>query len=280
MEGVRRGLNLESLFRILRKGEIWIAYLAGVTVRRRRRRPLHNEIMLWLALSAGALQQSTFRPPLGTPLRSPAVHALLSPSATPSSSAVRRTAKGRRTEIDGSPAGEGGAAAAVLREARARALPRPPAAVVEIIDDAFYGTYDAVEINALWDQVKSCYGNELAAIEAVKRQPYIINPTYTWPPPLLTRSKDALVEVLGSEDEALEVMLKNPAGAHGSPAHLCNNSSFAVKHRPASFQWRLPRCVLLAQCCSAARPASSTSEATRSSSSPTYATSEVRCRRG
>ena len=54
-------------------------------------------------------------------------------------------------------------------------------------------------------------GTEERAIEAVSRQPYLINPTYTWPPPLISRSKAALVDVLGSEVDALEVMLKNPA---------------------------------------------------------------------
>ena len=91
--------------------------------------------------------------------------------------------------------------------------------MLDVIDGAFYGTYDQVEINALWEQTRKCYGTEERAIEAVERQPYLLNPTYTWPPPLLSRSKVALVEVLGSEEEALEVMLKNPAvlqcGANG-----------------------------------------------------------------
>ena len=143
----------------------------------------------------------------------PTINALLSPGTSSSSPGPlgRRTASGRRTEWDGSLAGEGSAAAALIRDARGRALPRPPAVVLDVIDTAFYSEYDAIEINALWAQVRKCYGTEERAIEAVTRQPYVLNPTYTWPPPLLSRSKDALVQVLGSEEDALEVMLKNPA---------------------------------------------------------------------
>ena len=59
--------------------------------------------------------------------------------------------------------------------------------------------------------MRRCYGTEERALEALNRQPFLLNPTYTWPPPLLSRSKAALVQVLGSEEEALEVMRKNPA---------------------------------------------------------------------
>ena len=102
-------------------------------------------------------------------------------------------------------------AAALIRERWAKSLPRPPQEVLELLETRFTKVYDPVEINALWAQVKSCYGTEVRAIEAVSRQPFLLNPTYTWPPPLLSRSKEALVEVLGSEAEALEVMRKNPA---------------------------------------------------------------------
>lgn len=123
----------------------------------------------------------------------------------------RRTAKGRRFEIDGSAAGEGGALGRLQREAWARTLPRPPAAVLDISSATFVSEYDDVEINALWAAVRRCYGDEALAIEAVRRQPYLLNPSYTWPPPLLSRSKAALVDVLGSEEETLEVMMRNPA---------------------------------------------------------------------
>ena len=73
--------------------------------------------------------------------------------------------------------------------------------------------YDAndVEVRALWAACVEAYGDPARATEAVLRQPTIISPRYTWPPPLLARSKAALVESLGSEEEALEVMRQNPA---------------------------------------------------------------------
>ena len=146
-----------------------------------------------------------------SPPRHPAIIALLSTSSSSAKSSGTRTAAGRRTEIDGTPAGQGGLGAALFRERWAKSLPRPPREVLELLDDKFSKAYDPVEINALWAQVKTCYGTEARAIEAVTRQPFLLNPTYTWPPPLLVRSKEALVEVLGSEEEALEVMRKNPA---------------------------------------------------------------------
>ena len=47
-------------------------------------------------------------------------------------------------------------------------------------------------------------------LQAVQQNPTILNPAYTSPPGLVSRSKAALVEVLG-EEGALEVMLLNPA---------------------------------------------------------------------
>ena len=161
------------------------------------------------------------QPPLAPRVAAPPICLL---DSTSSGTQVRPkpaalTAKGRRTEIDGSPAGEGGLAAAIVREAKARALPPPPAAVQSRIDAAFFSSYDQVEVNALWANALDAYGSAERASEAVLRQPFLLNPTYTWPPPLLRRSKDALVEVLGSESDALDVMRKNPSilqcGANG-----------------------------------------------------------------
>jgi len=134
--------------------------------------------------------------------------ALLNVGSSPTG---RRTAKGRRFEIDGAAAGEGGALGRLQREAWARTLPRPPATVLEITTAKFTREYDDVEINALWDAVRRCYGEDALAVEAVRRNPYLLNPSYTWPPPLLSRSKSALVDVLGSEEETIQVMMRNPA---------------------------------------------------------------------
>ena len=58
--------------------------------------------------------------------------------------------------------------------------------------------------------LKAAYGSEARALQAVQQNPTILNPAYTSPPGLVSRSKAALVEVLG-EEGALEVMLQNPA---------------------------------------------------------------------
>ena len=58
--------------------------------------------------------------------------------------------------------------------------------------------------------LKAAYGSEASALQAVQQNPTILNPAYTSPPGVVSRSKAALVEVLG-EAGALEVMLKNPA---------------------------------------------------------------------
>ena len=94
----------------------------------------------------------------------------------------------------------------------AKSLPKPPAVVQEIVSEKFYQTYDQTEINALWSSVLDCYGSQDRAVEAVQQQPFLLNPTYTWPPPLLTRTKAALLEVFEGDEEAVfEVMRKNPA---------------------------------------------------------------------
>ena len=65
--------------------------------------------------------------------------------------------------------------------------------------------------------LKAAYGSEASALQAVQQNPTILNPAYTSPPGVVSRSKAALVEVLG-ESGALEVMLKNPAVLQCGPS--------------------------------------------------------------
>ena len=85
-----------------------------------------------------------------------------------------------------------------------------PDEVQDIVDNRFYKKYPAEDLDALWAVLKEAYVTEADALRAVTQNPTVLNPLYTNPPELVTRSKEALVEVMG-EEEALEVMLKNPA---------------------------------------------------------------------
>lgn len=85
-----------------------------------------------------------------------------------------------------------------------------PKDVQAIVDRRFRRTYPQKDLDALWKVVKAAYGSEATALQAVAQNPTILNPLYTAPPAVVTRSKAALVEVMGKE-AALEVMLQNPA---------------------------------------------------------------------
>ncbi|EOD22638.1 hypothetical protein EMIHUDRAFT_239912 [Emiliania huxleyi CCMP1516] len=85
-----------------------------------------------------------------------------------------------------------------------------PLEVEEVVAAAFRKQYPPAKIAALWTELKACFGSEELALQAVRENPQIINPSYTDPPKLLARSKSCLVEIM-SEEEAIEVMLKNPA---------------------------------------------------------------------
>ena len=70
---------------------------------------------------------------------------------------------------------------------------------------------DASEVAALWIALVAAYGSDTLALQACRQNPQVVNPLYTSPPGLIGRSKAALVEVMGSHEKAIEVMLKNPA---------------------------------------------------------------------
>ena len=84
-----------------------------------------------------------------------------------------------------------------------------PSEVTEVVN-GFATEKDPAAIRALWTELKRAYGDEATAVQAVLRQPQIINPSYTDPPAVISRSKAVLVEYMG-EEESIEVMLKNPS---------------------------------------------------------------------
>lgn len=69
--------------------------------------------------------------------------------------------------------------------------------------------YKPQEIAALWSTAVKVYGSDAAARQAVSQNDQIICPVYATPQ-LLSQSHASLVGLLGKE-EALEIMMKNPA---------------------------------------------------------------------
>ena len=67
------------------------------------------------------------------------------------------------------------------------------------------------EVVTLWQTLVRAFGNQDLALRAVVANPSVVNPLYTKTPELVRASKQALVEVMGSEAEAIEVMLLNPS---------------------------------------------------------------------
>ena len=67
------------------------------------------------------------------------------------------------------------------------------------------------EVVTLWQTLVRAFGSQDLALRAVVANPSVVNPLYTKTPELVRASKQALVEVMGSEAEAIEVMLLNPA---------------------------------------------------------------------
>lgn len=67
------------------------------------------------------------------------------------------------------------------------------------------------DVNALWNAlVDACSDNRELALQAARQNPTVLSPLYT-SPVKVAESKAALVEVLGSDEEAVEIVLKNPA---------------------------------------------------------------------
>lgn len=65
-------------------------------------------------------------------------------------------------------------------------------------------------VGPLWVAMQKAYGSDALALRAAKQNPQMINPLYTRPS-TIADSKAALLVSLESEEEALTVMLQNPA---------------------------------------------------------------------
>ena len=110
--------------------------------------------------------------------------------------------------LESTAGGAGGRISRALLAARFK--PLPPVVRALVLDSGKYDP-DDVEIKALWNALVEAYDDEALAVEACRRQRTIMSPRYTWPPPLIARSKAALAEALGSDEAALKVMCQNPA---------------------------------------------------------------------
>ena len=77
------------------------------------------------------------------------------------------------------------------------------------VTQTFSQKYASKELELLWGALLKCYGSKELAMEAVKSNPQILNPSYSFCNTML-ESKRVLLSVM-SEAEAREVMLLNPA---------------------------------------------------------------------
>lgn len=80
---------------------------------------------------------------------------------------------------------------------------------VEDITRRFKKQYSSKELELLWAALLRCYGTPELALAAVRSNPQIINPSYSFCNTML-ESRRLLLNVM-SEKEALDVMVANPA---------------------------------------------------------------------
>ena len=80
----------------------------------------------------------------------------------------------------------------------------------------FKKEYTSREIDALWGAMLACYGTQDLAVQAAFENPQIVNPSYSFVNTMIS-SKEVLFDMMGKE-EALEVMLKNPAVLQCGPS--------------------------------------------------------------
>lgn len=106
--------------------------------------------------------------------------------------------------------------AVVRKDEKPRARPqRLPPAMVEVTGK-FKKVYTKAQLELLWGALLQCYGTPALAEAAVLENPQILNPSYSFCNTMIA-SRDVLVDMMGKE-EALEVMLKNPAVLQCGPA--------------------------------------------------------------
>jgi len=92
---------------------------------------------------------------------------------------------------------------------------RLPPSMVELTSK-FKKTYPTKDLEVLWATLIKCYGNAQLAEQAANTNPQIINPSYSFCNTMLASQK-VLVDMMGKE-EALDVMLKNPAVLQCGPS--------------------------------------------------------------
>ena len=90
----------------------------------------------------------------------------------------------------------------------------PPAAIE--VTKRFKKEYPKKDLEQLWGALLACYGTEELALQAVKDNYQILNPSYSFCNTMLS-SRDVLVDMMGKED-ALEVMCLNPAVLQCGPS--------------------------------------------------------------
>jgi len=85
---------------------------------------------------------------------------------------------------------------------------RLPPSMLEVTS-RFKKQYERKDLEVLWGALLKVYGSQDLAEQAVRENPQVLNPSYSFCNTMLA-SKEVLVEMMGKED-AMDVMLKNPA---------------------------------------------------------------------
>jgi hypothetical protein len=138
-------------------------------------------------------------------LRQPAVFLAVNPLPKPKSFADRVKSLNEANKMK-----------SVKKNQRPKASPkRLPPAMLEVAAN-FRKTYPTKDLELLWGALIKCYGTPARAEQAVFENPQILNPSYTFCNTMID-SKEILFEMMG-KDEALDVMLKNPAVLQCGPS--------------------------------------------------------------
>jgi len=101
-----------------------------------------------------------------------------------------------------------------VEKAKVRGV-RLSAAALEVTK-SFKKQYPSKDLEVVWAALLKCYGNEQAAMTAVRANTQILNPAYSFPNTML-ESKRVMLTVM-SEAEAQEVMRLNPAVLQCGPS--------------------------------------------------------------
>jgi hypothetical protein len=110
----------------------------------------------------------------------------------------------------------GGRMRSVDRSAPPRVKRRRLAPEANRVVQGFSREYEQQEVELLWAALLKCYGSQQRALGAIRLNPQMINPSYSFCNTLI-ESRDALESVMGKA-EALEVMELNPAVLQCGPS--------------------------------------------------------------